>query len=117
MVISVSLPFVKVLQSTGCHLCDILLVLLFHTHLRAQSIQKMKRGACPLSHYTVALEDGRGDSSRCARSYWPWLQICHVNAVDLRAHANSDRRDSLDKPSLSESFCSFFFTIAIVLFE
>ena len=30
---------------------------------------------------------------------------------------NSDRRDSLDKPSLSESFCSFFFAIAIVLFE
>ena len=41
----------------------------------------------------------------------------HVNAVDLiRAHAT---RDSLDKPSLSESFCysSFFFAIAIVLFE
>ena len=72
----------------------------------------MKRGARPLSHYTVALEDGRGDSSRCARSYGAWLQICHVNAVELRAHA---RRDSLDKPSLSESFCSFFFAIAIVI--
>ena len=93
------------------------LVLLFHSHLRAQSVQKMKRGARPLSHYTVALEDGRDDSSRCARSYGVWLEICYVNAsraVDPRAHANSDRRDSLDKPSLSESF---FFAIAVVLFE